>query len=191
MRGRIRRMPDQWLVAILGVGAVLSALAGCGGKTGGTAASGSSGSGIDATADGMDSGSGSASGSEGGAGASSGSGSGSGGQPLETDSGPECRTADDCNALLGRLPDSCSVCPGGDGGLGCERYVCASGICQTTYCGSQPSGTMNECGTAQDCETLLGPLPMFCIFDCPNVDGGKGCEHYVCLSGVCQTTFCK
>ena len=83
-----------------------------------------------------------------------------------------------------------TTCPNGEGGVECEHYVCLSGVCQTTYCGSQPSGAMNECRTAQDCEMLLGPLPVYCIYDCPNVDGGEGCEHYVCLSGVCQRTFC-
>jgi hypothetical protein len=116
------------------------------------------------------------SGSEGDSGNDSGSGS---------DGGVECETAGDCSTLLGPLFGSCLTCP--DGHEGCEHYVCLSGVCQTTYCGG--SSTSGECESANDCETLLGPLPILCVDPCP--DGHVGCEHYLCLSGLCQTSYCN
>jgi hypothetical protein len=45
-----------------------------------------------------------------------------------------------------------------------------------------------ECATPPDCEVLLGPLSGICIA-CPN-QSILGCEHYVCLYGICQTAYC-
>jgi hypothetical protein len=113
----------------------------------------------------------------------SGSGPGDGGE-----GGSKCQTSDDCSALLGPLPSVClNQCP--DGGDGCEHYVCLSGVCETTFCGTQPAAPTSECQIPNDCAALLGPLPGVCLDTCP--DGKEGCEHYVCLSGVCQTTFCN
>jgi hypothetical protein len=101
-----------------------------------------------------------------------------------SDSGAECATSKDCSSQLGPLAPNCLVCP--DGGEGCQHYVCVSGECETTYCGNM--GGNGECQFASECETLLGPLPPVCQDPCPN--GKEGCEHYICLVGVCQTTFC-
>jgi hypothetical protein len=105
------------------------------------------------------------------------------------EAGFQCETADDCAMFLGPLPGGVCVinCPD-DGGEGCEHYVCLSGVCHSTFCGTESGSSANECSTALDCETLLGPLPAFCIYSCPS---GEGCEHYLCLSGICQTTFCN
>jgi hypothetical protein len=97
-----------------------------------------------------------------------------------------CATPDDCTALLGPLPKICSdSCT--NGADGCEHYVCISGVCETTFCTSQPDDA-GECQTEQDCLNLLGPLPKLCIVGCTN--GSSGCEHYLCLAGICQTTYC-
>jgi hypothetical protein len=101
--------------------------------------------------------------------------------------GPECTTDKDCDALLGTLPSGCILCA--DGGNGCPHYLCISNICQMTFCASGSLTGSAECATPADCDSLLGPLPMFCIYDCPVT--GRGCQHYICLSGICQTTFCK
>jgi hypothetical protein len=81
-------------------------------------------------------------------------------------------------------------------GDGCDHYVCLAGICQTAFCTEPSSGASSgapsgeaECAAPGDCEKLLGPLPSFCIANCPN--GGEGCEHYLCLSGLCQTSYCN
>lgn len=106
------------------------------------------------------------------------------------DAGTECETALDCTALLGPLPVAC-VPRCGDAGEQCQHYICVSGLCRTTACGGDttaPPGSPNECSTSQDCEGLLGPLPESCIFPC--ADGSIGCEHYLCLAGFCQTTYC-
>ena len=102
-----------------------------------------------------------------------------------------CTTATDCEALLGVLPSFCEgSCPDAPNG-GCQHYVCLAGICQTTFCASQPAAPpASECATAADCDALLGVLPSFCEGSCPHAPNG-GCEHYVCLAGVCQTSFCK
>jgi hypothetical protein len=104
--------------------------------------------------------------------------------------GVECLVPDDCETLLGPLPNSCStMCPNGPKG-GCQHYVCLQGICQTTYCAAQPANPpSSECAVPDDCETLLGPLPDSCSNTCPNGANG-GCLHYVCLQGICQTTYC-
>ena len=56
-----------------------------------------------------------------------------------------------------------------------------------------------ECQTASDCENLLGPLPSMCISACPpgSLADAGGCGglggyalHYICVLGVCQTTYC-
>jgi hypothetical protein len=103
-----------------------------------------------------------------------------------TDSASECKTASDCVRLLGPLPPSCLDCSGGDSG--CEQYACLSSVCQTTYCGVEPTDSASECETASDCASLLGPLPSFCI-ECS--DHCLGCQHYLCLRGICQTSFCN
>lgn len=136
---------------------------GSGSSSGSTGSSSSSGAGPDSQA----------------AGSSSGLSNGS-------DGAAECQVSDDCAALLGPLPSNCTQCP--SGGQGCEHYVCLSGVCHTAFCGTQPAPSTNECQTPSDCLALLGPLPPFGT-TCPN--GSEGYEHYVCLSGLCQTTFCK
>jgi hypothetical protein len=104
------------------------------------------------------------------------------------DSGEECATSSDCSALLGPLPPFCLICS--NGSQGCEHYVCSAGLCATAYCDdvSGTDGATSECQTASDCETLLGPQPAICT-NCPN--GTEGCLHYVCLAGICQTSYCN
>ena len=104
--------------------------------------------------------------------------------PPRLDASVECATASDCTVLLGQLPSLCvSNCPGG--ALGCEHYICSAGTCVTTFCGGPSTA---ECQTTQDCEALLGPLPEVCVAKCPS--GQTGCAHYVCVVGLCQTTYC-
>jgi hypothetical protein len=77
-------------------------------------------------------------------------------------------------------------------GLACTAGTCqgethSSGGSSGSGSGGGSSGGGSECQTPDDCTTVLGALPSFCT-ECS--DGGQGCEHYVCSSGVCQTTFC-
>ena len=113
-----------------------------------------------------------------------------GSQPTASpDGGRECTSPGDCTALLGPAEGFCGGCPGG--GDGCPEYVCLSGVCQTTYCGANPAALLDggsECVTPNDCTNLLGPLASECVAGCPG--GADGCQHYVCLAGLCQTTYC-
>ena len=124
------------------------------------------------------------SGSDGVSGPGDSGGDGSEPEDVNTDAGP-CVTADDCASLLGPMATTCIACPGGFDG--CSRYVCLSGVCQTTWCGAEPLDSATECETASDCASLLGPIAGSCI---PCSDGHDGCAQYVCLSGICQTTWC-
>ncbi len=114
-----------------------------------------------------------------------------GSQPMSLpDAGHECASPSDCTALLGPAVGSfCGGCPGG--GDGCPEYVCLAGLCQTTYCGANPAAVLDggiECATPNDCTNLLGPLPSECVGGCPG--GGDGCQHYLCIAGLCQPTYC-
>lgn len=101
----------------------------------------------------------------------------------------ECQTPDDCAVRLGPLPAECVGCAGSSD-AGCAHYLCLSGICQTSYCEGQPAGSSSsKCQSPTDCEGLLGPLFPFCVDPCPG-SSDAGCAHYLCLSGICQTSWC-
>ena len=71
---------------------------------------------------------------------------------------------------------SSQVCNGD--GTGYEPCVCVG------------DGGSVECQTAADCENLLGPLAPVCMNTCPDAGGVMECLHYLCVLGVCQTTYC-
>jgi hypothetical protein len=96
----------------------------------------------------------------------------------------------DAGALL-CIPGQSISCAGP---LGCVSFqVCDAtgdgyGPCECPD-GAVPDSGSVECQTANDCETLLGPLPVFCDGACPGAPNG-GCLHYLCVYGICQATFC-
>jgi hypothetical protein len=95
-----------------------------------------------------------------------------------------CVVASDCDALLGPTDSTCMGCPSGSDE--CGRWACVSGVCHETWCGTEPLASSTECERAADCTALLGPLNGSCM-DCSGTDK---CTSYVCLSGICQTTWC-
>jgi hypothetical protein len=96
----------------------------------------------------------------------------------------------------------------GDGGLVCvpgQSIACtgaggcfSSQVCESDGMAYGPcvcfDGGSVECQTASDCENLLGPVPPLCTGACPPgsvvPEAGIWCLHYICVLGVCQTTYC-
>ncbi len=95
-----------------------------------------------------------------------------------------CECSNEGGALL-CIPGQSIACNGPGGCF--SSQVCNSSGTAYAPCVCFGDGGSAECQTANDCETLLGPLPPMCD-ECPN--GQEGCLHYVCVLGVCQTTYC-
>ena len=95
-----------------------------------------------------------------------------------------CTCPDTDGAILVCIPGQSIACTGQGGCFAsqvCNAEGTALGPC---VC---PDGGSVECMTANDCATLLGPVPPICLV-CPK--GAMGCAHYECVTGICQTTYC-
>lgn len=106
-----------------------------------------------------------------------------------------CSCTNDGSALL-CVPGESIACSGPGGCF--SSQVCEGDGMAYGPCACFGDGGSVECATSSDCETLLGPLPTICIFVCPPGSKAKadGCGdstyplHYICVLGVCQTTYC-
>jgi hypothetical protein len=84
------------------------------------------------------------------------------------------------------VPGQSIACTGPGGCF--SNQVCMGDGMAYGSCVCDDAGSV-ECDTANDCTNLLGPVPQnFCPTICSN--GSHGCAHYICVAGICQTTYC-
>jgi hypothetical protein len=99
-----------------------------------------------------------------------------------------CSCSNDGSALL-CVPGQSIGCSGPGGCF--SSQVCNTDGTAYGPCDCSGDGASVECQTASDCEKLLGPLPPQCTDQCTgDTDGAAGCLHYICVLGICQTTYC-
>jgi len=107
-----------------------------------------------------------------------------------------CACTIDGSALL-CVPGQSIACTGAGGCF--SSQICEANGLAYGPCVCFGDGGSIECQTASDCENLLGPLAPVFITDCPPGSAAKpgGCGgisayplHYICVLGVCQTTYC-